>query len=54
MLVSPSGVVFTKIEPSGWHLVRQSGNRINLHIPEMLAWIVGGLLPWSTLRLMIG
>lgn len=36
ILASPSGVVFSKIEPGGWHLVRQPGNRINLHIPEML------------------
>jgi anaerobic selenocysteine-containing dehydrogenase len=36
ILASPSGVVFSKIEPGGWHLVRQPGNRINLHIPEVL------------------
>lgn len=36
ILASPSGVVFSKIAPGGWHLVRQPGNRINLHIPEML------------------
>jgi anaerobic selenocysteine-containing dehydrogenase len=36
ILASPSGVVFSRTEPGGWSLVRQPGQRINLHIPEML------------------
>lgn len=40
ILASPSGVVFSKMEPGGWHLVRQPGNRINLHIPEMLDLLI--------------
>jgi anaerobic selenocysteine-containing dehydrogenase len=36
IMASPSGVIFSKIEPGGWHLLRQPANRINLHIPEML------------------
>lgn len=40
ILSSPSGVVFSKMEPGGWHLVRQPGNRINLHIPEMLDLLI--------------
>lgn len=40
ILASPSGVVFSRIAPGGWHLVRQPGHRINLHIPEMLDLLV--------------
>lgn len=36
ILNSPSGTVFSRIEHGGWDLVRQPGQRINLHIPEML------------------
>lgn len=36
ILASPSGAIFSRAEPNSWHLVRQPGNRINLHIPEML------------------
>jgi anaerobic selenocysteine-containing dehydrogenase len=36
ILAAPSGLVFSRTEPGGWQLVRQPGNRINLHIPEML------------------
>jgi len=36
ILASPSGVVFSKSDPENWSLLRQPGNRINLHIPDML------------------
>lgn len=36
ILASPSGIVFSHMEAGGWHLLRQPGNRINLHIPDLL------------------
>lgn len=40
ILDTPSGVVFSRSEPGGWHLVRQPGQRINLHIPELLDLLI--------------
>lgn len=36
ILATPSGVVFAKREGDSWPLLRQPGQRINMHIPEML------------------
>jgi len=40
IMASPSGTVFSRSEPGGWELVRQPGQRINLHIPEMLELLI--------------
>jgi anaerobic selenocysteine-containing dehydrogenase len=38
MLGSPSGVIYASSNhEESWHAIRGAGNRINLHIPEMLA-----------------